>query len=59
MSTTTPSDGKENEPWSLEDLKKAIIDSSDDYQRIIDDMKKTDEEPVSYTHLTLPTSDLV
>ena len=45
MSTTTPSDGKDqSELWSLEDLKKAIIDSSDDYQRIIDDMKKTDEE---------------
>jgi len=44
MSITTPSDGKENEPWSLEDLKKAIIDSADDYQRTIDDMKKTDDE---------------
>ena len=45
MSTTTHSDGKENEPWSLEDLKKAIIDSADDYQRTIEDMKRTDEKP--------------
>ena len=45
MSITTPSAGKENEPWSLEDLKKAIIDRADDYQRTIEDMKRTDEKP--------------
>ena len=46
MSTTTPSEGKDqSEPWSLEDLKKAIIDSADDYQRTIGDMKRTDEKP--------------
>tara|TARA_B100000131_G_scaffold214593_1_gene206295 strand:- start:8970 stop:9113 length:144 start_codon:yes stop_codon:yes gene_type:complete len=45
MSTTTPSEGKENEPWSLEDLKKAILDSAEDYQTVIDNMKRTDEEP--------------
>ena len=42
MSTTTP---EEDETWSLEALRKSIIDSAKDYHRIIEDMKETDEEP--------------
>ena len=37
MSTTTPSEGKDqSEPWSLEDLKKAIIDSAEMYDELLD-----------------------
>ena len=49
----------------LFDLDGTLIDTAADFIRIIQDMCRekgvavVDADPVSYTHLTLPTSDLV
>ena len=37
MSSPTPLQGSPSDPeWDLEELKKAIIDSSDEYDRLLD-----------------------